>query len=185
MSPKNYPTENANAVKTLKQIANLPFTYNKKPTTIGDYFKIKYPKYGQDYKSTVPIQSTQSKTNSQQTQQTNSTVNQTTTPTTNKINWRTNDTFPIKLYDKSVKYVTPIQQLLGLPQIEQKGYFGSITLNKLKEKGINVDPKLGIQNDQEYNNIIQKLRGNQQPMQKLASKQATLNKPTINTQQLA
>ena len=109
------------------------------------------------------------------------------TVTAPKQQYVRNEKFPIKPYQLSVTYIKPLQQMLGLPLQQQQGYFGPITLQKLKEKGVIIDPTIGIRDQNEYNNAVSTLTGRKfydLPMTQMGSKSATVQQNKPNTQTL-
>lgn len=164
----------ADVDKYTKMINNLT-SRKTGDTTLGAHFIKTNPQYNRPYTTKV-YDSTHVGVIGQQTSQQTSQSNQKVQSAKQAIQWRPNDTFPIKLYDLSPKYITPLQQMLKLPPQQQKGYFGSITLKKLKERGVIIDPEIGIRSQDEYNNAVNTLRGNPQSMDKMTSKDT----PTLN-----
>lgn len=65
--------------------------------------------------------------------------------------WRRNENFPLKPWDVSSK-ISVIQKGMNLPPVQQKGYFGNITLNKIKQD-MGLDISKGI-DEPTYNKIL-------------------------------
>lgn len=72
-------------------------------------------------------------------------------PVQNKRQWRRNENFPLMPWDLSNK-IAIIQRGMNLPPIQQKGYFGNITLNKIKQD-MGIDVSKGI-DEATYNKIL-------------------------------
>jgi hypothetical protein len=126
-----------------------------------DQMKQKYKITDEDIVN-ASIENTQTR---QQTQQ------QTQTQPQNQ--WKRNEQFPLKPYDVG-SHISRIQRGLGLPPKQQRGYFGSITLNGLKNIGFNIDPNVGI-DETMYNQIINKLENVTQTTKNIENRQV----PTI------
>lgn len=72
-----------------------------------------------------------------------------------KQTWRKNENFPLMPWDLSSK-IAVIQKALNLPPVQQKGYFGNITINALREAGFDV--RKGI-DELLYNKILEHFGG--------------------------
>jgi hypothetical protein len=179
--------------RLLYQLINKAATWDNVRSTFGKIFREQYPKSYKPFRTKVLIQTkpivqqqaapAMAAAAAKREADAEAAAAAAKKPT---IQWRTNDVFPIKLYDKSVKYITPLQQILGLPVQQQRGYFGPITLQKLKEKGVIIDPEIGIRSIDEFNNAVNTLRKTPESMDKMTSiKQPRLGNNKIDTTKLA